>query len=724
MAYTIKNADGSVLLNLVDGTTDVTTTSLTLIGKNTDAYGTALNTNLVQMLENFASTSPPSNPIVGQLWYSKAEGRLKVYTLNEIFEGVSAALLGDIQPTILKQGDLWIDTANDQLYFTKDGITPILVGPLYSSAYGKSGWIVETYFNTNGDAKRVSSLYSDGILLGMMSPVSFELATGQDVQGMDRYITAGITLNTSITGIRFAGTSTNSDSILGITPTLYLLKDNQGSDQQIIGDGALELMSDVGLNIGQYRDLSLYAEGSIGTRSVIIRDNTIDGTMKFLTIKSYPPGPDAELVGLSIKGDRVGILTATPSYNFHVEGDSYFHGDVKVTGSLQLAGTATWIVTEFLKIQDKNIELGYSEDMVPTELDLDGGGMTLLTPTPKTFAYNYDSQSWASNISINLNTTTSSLSYQIGGVSVLSSTTLGQSVIKSSIQKLGVLTELTVTNVVIKGSGISANTVDYDIVSISANDTAVSSIITVVAKPAINFLTTGTEIQIDGIVQTEYNNVYKVSTVTNITSTSTTFTIASLSTLTITTPTLGATPVVIVNDLLLTTESNSGGVDVTGRRIKNLKYSTVPTDAATVQFALDASTVQSLKGFVITLDITGMSTPNTEIATLLTALAPPINNPVLPDFPNETPYNLPEGYRARVLCQTNTVIVPPQDITVNVSRQTVQNYPDATPTSVISNVAAIASSVATTATYTYSVKEFRVISNPTMKWQYYRDITI
>lgn len=86
MAYTIKNADGTVLLNLVDGTTDIKTTSLTLIGKNTDAYGTALNTNLVNILQNFASIYQPRAPLTGQLWYSKADGRLKVYTLNGILK--------------------------------------------------------------------------------------------------------------------------------------------------------------------------------------------------------------------------------------------------------------------------------------------------------------------------------------------------------------------------------------------------------------------------------------------------------------------------------------------------------------------------------------------------------------------------------------------------------------------------------------------------------------
>ena len=196
MAYTIKNADGTVLLTLVDGTIDSKTTSLTLIGKNTDAYGTALNTNLVNMLQNFASISQPRSPLVGQLWYSKADGRLKVYTLNGIFEEIAAAIISSKTPTVLKQGDLWIDSTNNQLFFTKDGVNSTLAGPIYSTVYGKSGWIVETLKDVLLKDNVVTSLYSNNVLLGILSTSSFTLATTstQNTQGMTN-VNIGLTLN-------------------------------------------------------------------------------------------------------------------------------------------------------------------------------------------------------------------------------------------------------------------------------------------------------------------------------------------------------------------------------------------------------------------------------------------------------------------------------------------------------------------------------------------------
>ena len=116
MAYTIKNSDGTVLLTLADGTVDQLATSLTLIGKNVNAYGQYYNDNLVAMLENFASDGvEPRSPLYGQLWYNKLDGRVYVYSLDNVFKSVSAAQLSPTEPTNTNAGDLWIDTVNKLL---------------------------------------------------------------------------------------------------------------------------------------------------------------------------------------------------------------------------------------------------------------------------------------------------------------------------------------------------------------------------------------------------------------------------------------------------------------------------------------------------------------------------------------------------------------------------------------------------------------------------------
>lgn len=70
MAYTIVKSDGTVLTTIADGQINTTSTSLGLPGRNYAGYGQTLDTNFVHMLENFASTTPPSNALRGQLWYN------------------------------------------------------------------------------------------------------------------------------------------------------------------------------------------------------------------------------------------------------------------------------------------------------------------------------------------------------------------------------------------------------------------------------------------------------------------------------------------------------------------------------------------------------------------------------------------------------------------------------------------------------------------------------
>lgn len=70
MAYTIVKSDGQILTTIADGQINTDSTSLGLPGRNYAGYGQVLDTNFVHLTENFANTSPPANPLRGQLWYN------------------------------------------------------------------------------------------------------------------------------------------------------------------------------------------------------------------------------------------------------------------------------------------------------------------------------------------------------------------------------------------------------------------------------------------------------------------------------------------------------------------------------------------------------------------------------------------------------------------------------------------------------------------------------
>jgi len=78
MAYSIYKTNGTLLTTIADGTININSTSLGLPGRNYAGYGNVLDTNFVHQLENFANTSPPPNPLQGQLWYNTNANTLYV----------------------------------------------------------------------------------------------------------------------------------------------------------------------------------------------------------------------------------------------------------------------------------------------------------------------------------------------------------------------------------------------------------------------------------------------------------------------------------------------------------------------------------------------------------------------------------------------------------------------------------------------------------------------
>jgi len=78
MAYTIVKSNGQVLTTIPDGTINTSSTSLALPGRNYAGYGQYIDTNMVWLTQNFANTSPPANPLQGQLWYNTNANTLYV----------------------------------------------------------------------------------------------------------------------------------------------------------------------------------------------------------------------------------------------------------------------------------------------------------------------------------------------------------------------------------------------------------------------------------------------------------------------------------------------------------------------------------------------------------------------------------------------------------------------------------------------------------------------
>jgi hypothetical protein len=90
MSYIINNSRGNIVAVVADGTVNTTATPITLVGRGVTSYGTSENENYVWILENFANSTAPLNPILGQLWYDNSVDTLNVYNSTSTWTAIAS----------------------------------------------------------------------------------------------------------------------------------------------------------------------------------------------------------------------------------------------------------------------------------------------------------------------------------------------------------------------------------------------------------------------------------------------------------------------------------------------------------------------------------------------------------------------------------------------------------------------------------------------------------
>ncbi len=96
------------------GTVNTTATPLNLTGKGAGNYAGLQQENLLHILENFASSTAPAAPTIGQLWYDSSSLTLKVLVdvspvTWKSLGGLQVTATGDGPPSPAALGDLWFE---------------------------------------------------------------------------------------------------------------------------------------------------------------------------------------------------------------------------------------------------------------------------------------------------------------------------------------------------------------------------------------------------------------------------------------------------------------------------------------------------------------------------------------------------------------------------------------------------------------------------------------
>jgi len=337
MAYTINKTDGTVVTTITDGTVD-NTTSLQLFGKSYSGFGEGLNENLVKLLENAASTSAPSAPLRGELWFDTNTNQIKVYD-GTSFKPTGGAKASATQPTSPSTGDLWLDTDDDQVY-AYTGSAWQLVGPVYTSGQTLSGWSIETLASAGGN-KVVSSMYVGNTRVAILSKETFTPTVAQT--GFAE-IKAGLTLNSTL-GAVFEGTNTQAtfidvSSTTNVSASLIAGGNFLRADAADTTTGGITVDADAGVTIGDAQELTI----SVSSNDVTIAQTSQDKDLKFT---------------VNDNGTTNTIMTLDGS-----ETAVNIAGNVNITGNLSISGEYNSSVSNistyddaFIKVNSGNSEV-------------------------------------------------------------------------------------------------------------------------------------------------------------------------------------------------------------------------------------------------------------------------------------------------------------------------------------------------------------------------------
>ena len=333
MAYKINNTFGTLLVTLADGTIDIATTDLTLIGKGYAGFGEKLNENLVKLLENFNNTSAPNNKIQGQLRFDQINKQINVYDGTK-FKPVGSTTNSTSAPTNAVQGDLWFDTSNTQLY-VYTGTAWTLIGPTTVAGSGVTQVISEVLEDNTGVNRSILKLVTNDAVVGVISNLAFtpsatETNAAALIAAGFSAVAQGIQLSSSVSSAKFRGTATYSDALGGIAVANFLR-----SNANDTTSGTLGVLNDSGFTLGAGSDITM----TISSDNLTIANVTQDKDIIFTV------NDGGTTVTMMTMDGSTGLLEL-PTV-----------GDLRVKGNLTVDGTQTTFNTTTLTIEDNIIEL-------------------------------------------------------------------------------------------------------------------------------------------------------------------------------------------------------------------------------------------------------------------------------------------------------------------------------------------------------------------------------
>jgi hypothetical protein len=373
MAYTIVKSNGQVLTTIPDGTINTSSTSLGLPGRNYAGYGQYLDTNFVHMMENFADTAPPANPLQGQLWYNTNANTLYVCPADGTANanawlaltstsGGGTTTFGAVTIT----GNLSSNNATITNAISADTITVRLATVTDLATIANANVTTANIGTTNTTTISAGSQSTSGTLTGVWTANGS--GTANSVAGTSMWITGG---NLVITGGASLGIRTDNYYYANGTPISFAGTYNNGNVfDYLTGSNAVSRFGGaIAVSSATTANITTGASGTAGqltgnwTLSSGSRLNATyaDLAERFEADAYYDAGTVVELGGdkeitavqYELSEDVFGVISDTAAYLMNSgAGTNDTHPPVAMTGRVQVK------VTGIVKKGDRLVSAG------------------------------------------------------------------------------------------------------------------------------------------------------------------------------------------------------------------------------------------------------------------------------------------------------------------------------------------------------------------------------
>lgn len=366
MSYTVNHANGQNPIVILDGQAD-TSTSLTFVGRNYENYGGIISQNFLQLLENFAHTAEPSDPITGQLWFNTSNKQLNVYT-GQRFKNITSAYTGTVSPLTPGVGDIWFNTSN-----TGSPQLQVWTGTYWYTvgSGGANGVTVETIKDTLASDHTVISFNINGTRYAILS-TDPEFIPQATINGFARiYPGLNIASQSFVSTNRFVGQASDSLKLNNLYSNAYMRTGINTSTT-----GTLSVINNSGVYVGLYNQGRLQLVNNNFTVSNTINNAAVKITTRQNSVNYEPvtiTGPDTVFAGnITVTGNTYtnifsanaaqvnGTLTVTS--DAIVTNDLITHGNANVDGyvsttSLELYNNASVLVANISSDFDNNTRI-------------------------------------------------------------------------------------------------------------------------------------------------------------------------------------------------------------------------------------------------------------------------------------------------------------------------------------------------------------------------------